>query len=195
MKKLFILITALAIISTYGIQSVLAASNADNKEIIKGAIAKYKNKNYIGCISDLRLYTIADPTNAVAWYYLGSSYMNIAMKPDAHQAFDRVIQLDTTPKLTSYAIQAKICMENPTKCEYKDFTYEQISQLKADPVAFLDQYNASLNVEEPKDVGEVEIEKLINGYYSNNIHPNARDFIMQERTKMKQYEMNTNNKV
>lgn len=193
MKKSFVLGLVFAIISTFGIQGAFAAASKedDSTSIIKAAIAKYKNKNFIGCISDLRMYTQNDPSSAIAWYYLGNSYMNIAMKAEAHQAFDRVVQLNAVPKLTSYSIQAKICMENPTRCQYQDFTYDEINQLKADPMAFLDQYFASLN-NETKDENEVEIDRLINGYYSNNMHPSARDFIMQERAKMKQSEMNQN---
>lgn len=191
MKKLVTLTIAMALIGTFGLQTAKAFATTEDASIIKAAIAKYKSKNYIGCISDLRLYTMSDPASAVAWYYLGTSYMNIAMKTEAHQAFDRVVQINTVPKLTSYAIQAKICMENPTRCQYQDFTYDEINQLKADPIAFLDQYFATQNTEEPKDIGELEIEKLINGYYSNNIHPSARDFIMQERAKIKQNEMNS----
>ena len=172
-------------------KSVLADETYSDASIIKGAIAKYKNKNYLGCISDLRMYLTQDPSSAIAWYYLGNSYMNIAMKTEAHQAFDRVVQLNSVPKLTSYSIQAKICMENPTKCQYQDFTYDEIVKLKADPMTFLDQYFASLSGEN-KDVSQIEIERLIEGYYRNNIHPSARDFIMQEQAKMKQLEINAN---
>ena len=189
MKKIFMLGLVFTLLLGLGnIHKVFAQDTDIN--IIKEAISKYKNKNYVGCISDLRMYTKDDPTSAISWYYLGNAYMNIAMKQEAHEAFEKVIALNTVPKLTSYSIQAQICMENPQKCEYQNFTYDEIKKLKADPTTFLEQYFANLNNTE-KDADIVEIEHLINGSYSQNIHPQALEFIRQEKTKMKQNEINT----
>ena len=189
MKKIFMLGLVFTLMLSFGnIQKVSAQS--DNTQTIKDAISKYKNKNYVGCISDLRMLTEKDPTSAIGWYYLGNAYMNIAMKQEAHAAFEKVIALNTVPKLTSYSIQAQICMENPLKCEYQDFSYDEIKKLKADPSGFLEQYFANLNNTE-KDADTVEIENLIKGNYPQNVHPQAQEFIRQEKTKMKQNEINT----
>ncbi len=190
MKKLFILVIA-ALTIGMGLETVKAATAAttSGNDTIKAAIAKYKNKNFIGCISDLRIYTTKEPSSAVAWYYLGNSYMNIAMKKDANIAFDKVIELNTVPLLTSYSIQAKLCMEKPIRCKYQKFTYDELVKLKANPESFIEEYLTPpppVVVEEvPKDAGELEIERLIDGYYSNNIHPSARNFIIQEKAKIK----------
>ena len=191
MKKTFIALILFSAIIIGGVQTANALTNAEGTGIIKEAIAKYKDKNYLGCISDLRMYVSNDPASAIAWYYLGNSYMNIAMKDEAHEAFDRVVQINSVPKLTSYAIQAKVCMDNPTRCQYQDFSYDEINKLKADPLSFLDQYFASLN-QDTRSADEIEIERLIDGYYNNNIHPSAKEFIMQEKAKMKQLEINAN---
>jgi tetratricopeptide (TPR) repeat protein len=135
------------------------------------------------------MYTEKDPSNAVAWYYLGNAYMNIAMKQDAHNAYEKVIALNTVPKLTSYSIQAELCMENSAKCKYQDFTSDEIKKLKADPSGFLQAYFANMNAT-TKDQNVVEIENLINGSYGQNIHPSALEFIRQEEAKMKQNEIN-----
>lgn len=189
MKKIFMLGLVFALILSIGFITRVYAKDT-NIQVIKDAISKYKNKNYVGCISDLRMYTEKDPSSAIAWYYLGNSYMNIAMKQEAHAAFEKVIALNTVPKLTSYSIQAQICMENPTKCNYQNFSTDEIKKLKADPTAFLEQYFANL-ANTGKDADTVEIEQLIKGSYSQNIHPQAREFIRQEKTKMKQNEINT----
>lgn len=189
MKKIFMLGLVFALILSIGFITRVYAKET-NMQLIKDAISKYKNKNYVGCISDLRMYTEKDPSSAIAWYYLGNSYMNIAMKQEAHAAFEKVIALNTVPKLTSYSIQAQICMENPTKCNYQNFSTDEIKKLKADPTAFLEQYFANL-ANTGKDADTVEIEQLIKGSYSQNIHPQAREFIRQEKTKMKQNEINT----
>ncbi len=195
MKKIFLL--GLVFTFMFGFCSIAQASVEDTEEkisnnaIIKEAITKYKDKNYIGCISDLRLYTEKDPSNAVAWYYLGSSYMNVAMKQEAHAAYEKVISLNSVPKLTSYSIQAEICMENPQRCKYQDFTNDEIKKLRANPNEFLEQYFAKQN-NTTKDADTVEIEKLIKGNYYNNIHPTAKKFIDDEKTRMKQNEINEN---
>lgn len=186
MKKFLILGLVFSIIGIFG-----KVNAYDDPGVIKGAIDKYKQKNYLGCISDLRMYTEKDPSSAIAWYYLGNAYMNIAMQSEAHEAFDRVVQLNTVPKLTSYSIQAKICMENPQKCEYQDFTYDEIKKLRDNPVSFLEEYFANLNGQN-KNSTDVEIERLIKGGYSGSIHPSAQEFIKQERTKIKQNEINSN---
>ncbi len=189
MKKIFMLGLVFTLMLAFGnMQEVY--SQDDNTQIIQDAISKYKNKNYVGCISDLRMLTEKDPTSAIAWYYLGNAYMNIAMTQEAHEAFEKVIGLNTVPKLTSYSIQAQICMENPSKCEYQDFSHDEIKKLKADPAGFLEQYFANLNNTE-KDADTVEIENLIKGNYPQNVHPQAQEFIRQEKTKMKQNEINT----
>lgn len=204
MKKLLIFTMMLALGLTIGLRA-MGEEVAENKkeaaktevvegnsiQLIKDAISKYKDKNYIGCISDLRMYVSSDPANAVAWYYLGNSYMNIALKPEAHQAFDKVVQINTVPLLTSYSIQAKICMEDPTKCDYQEFNRDQIRQLKADPTTFLTEF-FDAQAKDNRNENEIEIENLINGHYSNNIHPEAKDFIINERAKIKQSEINAN---
>ena len=169
--------------------NIVYSAATNNSQEIKDAIAKYKAKNYLGCISDLKYYTQRDSSSAVAWYYLGSSYMNIAMKSDAHAAFDKVVSLNTVPQLTSYAIQAKLCMENPANCKYQSFNADQIEQLRANPTGFLNSLLAPK--EETKDAGVVEIEKLIQGYYGNYLHPEAKEFVDEQKIKMQQLEINS----
>ncbi len=192
MKKLFILGLVFSIIGLF-CNSNCAQAEGDSTQVIKGAIEKYKNKNYLGCISDLKMETAKDPASTVSWYYLGNAYMNIAMKREAHEAFDKVVQLNTVPKLTSYSIQAKICMENPARCTYQDFNKEQIAQLRLDPNGFLESFFSNLN-NQTKSQTDMEIEKLIKGGYRENIHPEAREVIMQERTKMEQNNINSRNR-
>ena len=187
MKKLFI--TGLVLLAITGLFNTTYATGEEttpvisNPELIKGAIAKYKEKNFLGCISDLRQYVMQDPSSAVGWYYLGNAYMNIAMKQDAHYSFDKVVQLNTIPKLTSYAIQAKVCMENPARCEYQNLNTSEIAKLRANPQLFLDEYfeakrAASSNIEAK------EINSLINGTYAGRMHPDVRKFMDIEKTKM-----------
>ena len=189
MKKIISAMIITLVIMAGTLYSVPAAESMNT---VGKAINEYKEGNYLGCISDLKIYTEDNEKNAVAWYYLGSAYMKIAMKTDAHSAFDKVIKLNTVPQLTSYSIQAKMCMENQNKCNYQDFTYDQIQQLKEDPSGFMEQYFAMQNKTVTKSQSTIEIEKLIKGSYGNNIHPDARTFINEQKAKTKQSEINQN---
>jgi hypothetical protein len=82
-------------------------------------------------------------------------------------------------------------MEDPTKCDYQEFNRDQIRQLKADPTTFLTEY-FDAQAKDNRNENEIEIENLINGHYTNNIHPEAKDFIINERAKIKQSEINAN---
>ncbi len=191
--KRFLIIGA-AVLFMMSTMQYASAISAEDSNTIKGAIAEYKAGNYLGCISNLKLYLEEDPTNVVAWYYLGNAYMKIAMKPEAHEAFDRVVQINSVPKLTSYSIQAKMCMENSVKCVYQNFTDEEIRELRANPSEFLTEYFAKMNSADDKSVDTVEIEKLINGMYGNNVHPEAQNFIIQQKTQSKQLDAGAKSK-
>jgi hypothetical protein len=117
--------------------------------------------------------------------------MKISMKQEANEAYNKVILINTVPVLTSYALQAQVCMQDSTKCDYQNFTHDQIKELKKNPTQFIADYFASIRSQND-DVNAVEIEKLIRGSYSNNMHPDVQTFIMQEKTKMKQNEINEN---
>ena len=189
MKKLLVLGLIISVISIYCSANTVQANESDTK-VIKEAISKYKAKNYLGCISDLRLLTEKDPKNAVAWYYLGNSYMYISMKEEAHAAFEKVIELNTVPQLTSYSIQAKLCMENKEKCKYQDFTLDEIQKLKRDPVKFLEEYLVKQQNLQKFNAPDAEITKLINGQYPNNIHSDAQSFITSTKTNMEKDAIN-----
>lgn len=192
MKKLFILGIVFSIVGLFGIANATTTVNttAEDTQVIQEAIEKYKNKNYLGCISDLRMEVTKDPTSTISWYYLGNAYMNISMKKEAHEAFDKVVTLNTVPKLTSYAIQAKLCMENKQNCQYQNFNSEQITALRKNPTGFLETYFAALK-SETKSKSDIEIEKLIKNGYNSKIHPEASKVILQERTKMEQSRINS----
>ena len=195
MKKLIIFGIMLSLLtgiymSAYSEDKTTTAGKAE----IKAAIAKYKQKNYLGCISDLREYVKKDPANAAAWYYLGNAYMNISMKKDAQYAFEQVIVLNTIPKLTSYAIQAKLCMETPTDCKYYNLNKKEIASLKENPAEFIKTYEQEKMKSNIKNPEETEIEKLIKGGYGNKVHPQAREVIQIEQANINRKEnaKNTN---
>ncbi len=189
MKKLIIFGIMLSLLSgiymsTYSADDTTTTKlSAEEKAQLQDAISKYKTKNYLGCISNLRQYVQKDPANAVAWYYLGNSYMNVSLKQDAQYAFEQVIVLNTVPKLTSYAIQAKLCMEKTQKCKYYNLNKKEIAKLKENPSGFLKTYEAEKS-KTSYDPEETEIKKLIQGSYGSNLHPQAETVIRTEKANI-----------
>ena len=117
--------------------------------------------------------------------------MNIAMVNEANEAFDKVINLNTNSKMTSYAIQAQLCMRNPVGCRYENFTASEVRKLKENPSGFINDYYKALRMKSVKTDDVIQIENLINGTYINNIHPDAHDFILTERAKIKAAQINS----
>lgn len=193
MQKALIIGLSLVVMLSYTINCAFAYTPQESKKIINGAIAKYKAKNYVGCISDLKIYTTNDDKNAVAWYYLGNAYMRIAMKDDAMQAFDRAIALDTVPQVTAYSVQAKMCMEDPTSCKYQLFSKDDIAKLRLDPKKFFDELAIpKVEVEEPtiQNPYYEEINKLISNKYTAGVHNDARRVLEQEKMRAEQARVN-----
>ncbi len=202
MKKILLAGLFFALLLSFGIKeevnayindSEIEAKNLEavNSQEIRDAISSYKKGDYLACISILKDYTMRYEDNAVAWYYLGSSYMNIAMINEANDAFDKVIRLNTVSKLTSYAIQAQLCMRNTAGCRYENFTATEVRKLKENPAGFIQNYYNAMNQKTVKTDDVIQIENLINGTYINNIHPQAQDFILTERAKIKAAQINS----
>jgi|GEM_PF-6943445 len=197
MKKIFL--TGLICAVLTGFSSLAgfcaAADNTEkryeNPQAIKNSIDYYKKGNYLACISTLNEYTQKDPYSPIAWYYLGSAYMHIAMVDEATQAFDKVIALSKVPKLTSYSIQAQLCMKDSKNCKYTNFSPAEIKKLKEDPVGFLNEYYAALEAGRIKSDDVIQIENLINGSYAAGIHPDAQDFILNQRAVIKASQINS----
>lgn len=190
MKKILSVILIL-FISSFPAQTQ-AANKAYNAQI-KVAINKYKLHNYVGCIQDLKYVINRDSSNTIAYYYLGNAYMQIGNKKEAANAFDKVINLNTAPPLTSYSIQAKNCMDYLGKCEYRKLSPEQIPELMKDPQNYItklkEQEVATAGMEIDKE--KTEIDKLIRGNYPNNIHPDARKVIIDTMLMKQQQDINS----
>ena len=115
------------------------------------------------------------------------------MKHKAIEAFNKVSTINTLPILSSYAIQATNCMNNGIqKCTYKRYSKSDIDEMVKDPNGFFARKAA-----EPEDVApEVpteeteDIEKLINGKFPDNIHPDANKVLQETRLEQEQARVN-----
>lgn len=83
---------------------------------IKSGIAKYKNRNYTGCIQELYALTKKDPSNALAYYYMAMAYTKLGSTSDAISSYDRVIALASNKFLIDYATKGRDCLTGGPAC-------------------------------------------------------------------------------
>lgn len=209
MKKL--LLTFLLICFTMGIGLDAQAGNAYNSQI-RRAISKYKTGNYVGCMQDLQWVTKVDPSNAVAHYYLASSYMKLGNSKNATTEFNKVVSINSSSALTSYAIQARNCLNAKGGCTYMKLGKTDVAGLRKDPENYIKNMQAqkakaaqdraaaiakarATSSAVPASADDVEIRKLISGKYHSNIHPDANRVIIDTLLKQEKHDMNANSGV
>lgn len=112
MKNKLLILLALLISSSCVVQ---AQTSSDVKE----AIQKYKAQNYVGCLQDTIEITEKDPSNALAYYYMGISYVQIGNADKALEAYDKVLTLSTSGTLNEYAQRGSLCVKSPDECRRK----------------------------------------------------------------------------
>src|SRR5574344_1695948 len=114
-KKVLVLMSAMAIFAG----SASAATSA-NSSAVKLAIRKYKVGNYTGCLQDMQTIVRHDPSNAVAYYYIGAAYTQCGKSAEAIKAYSKVLSLKPNSTLYQYASKGKMCLESPAKCSDKN---------------------------------------------------------------------------
>lgn len=192
MRRISKLIVTAAILLGMGVP-VLADVNCPNA--VRQAIKKYKAQDYIGCIQDLEEFSENDPTNSISYYYTGIAYMKIGMKEKAIEAFSKVSALNSIPILSSYAIQASQCMmTEQSPCIYKKYNATEIEEMVLDPGAFFTRQAELPALEISRETVPMEaltdIDRLIQGVYPENIHPDANKTIQETRLIQEQEKVN-----
>lgn len=107
MKKLFINFVLIAVAATTLCAGMAKADNA----AIKAAIAKYKAKNYIGCLQDVNEIIKSNPADAAAYYYQALSYAQLGKVSEAQDAYQKVVDLNTNDTLVSNATRGIACLQ------------------------------------------------------------------------------------
>ena len=192
MKKIFIILVAVFALTTACFADTQLLK--DNIAIIRGAIKSYKAQNYTQCIVTLTEYVKTHPISAAAYYYLGNSYMKIGDADLARENYERTVDINTVPQLTSYALQAIDCLNRGpgVVCQYYSFSKKQIAELQENPTVYLESVRNNLLSENVREGSDEEIEKLIQaqGIYSDRIHPEAKQVLSNEKTQREKYNMN-----
>ena len=116
MKKLLMTLFLMSFIFA---GSVNAASyyNAQTASAIK----MYKNRNYIECLQVLYEVVDKDPSNVLAYYYIAIAQARLGKADKAKEAYERVIELNSSTQLTKLSQNGIECLDDVTKCK-SEFT-------------------------------------------------------------------------
>ena len=151
MKKLFLV---LAIIIFTGTNICDAAPIMTDKT--NAAIKMYKKKNYTECLQVMHEVVDEDPSNVLAYYYIAMSQARLGDKTKAQEAYQRVIDLNTSTQLYNLAKNGLDCLDDATKCKSEhtidptkqamEAVNKQLEEKKIDTVR--DIINSKQNIQE-----------------------------------------------
>jgi len=79
----------------------------------------YKNQNYTGCLQTMYDVVHKDPSNTLAYYYIAISQARLGDVTKAQEAYQRVIDLNTSSQLSKYSQNGIECLQDSTKCKSK----------------------------------------------------------------------------
>ena len=151
MKRFFIALAVIIFTATNMAQAA-PVSNAKTNS----AIRMYKNKNYTECLQVMHEVVSDDPSNVLAYYYIAISQARLGEKTKAQEAYQRVIDLNTSTQLSNYAKNGLECLEDSNKCKTEfnmdptrkaiDAVNKQMEERKIDTVK--DIINSKQNIQE-----------------------------------------------
>lgn len=84
---------------------------------VNSAIQMYKAKNYTECLQVMFDVVTQDPSNVVAYYYIAISQARLGNKEKAQEAYQRVIDLNSSSQLSRYAKNGIACLNDPEQCK------------------------------------------------------------------------------
>ena len=109
MKKL-LLVLILSMFSTAGFAATYYTADVIN------AMKMYKARNYTECLQLMHEALEKDPSNVIAYYYVGLTQTRLGEADKAREAYERVISLNTSSQLTKYAKDGIVCIDTPENC-------------------------------------------------------------------------------
>lgn len=112
MKRIFIALTIIifaAVTCCQAKPTYTAKTNA--------AIKMYKNKNYTECLQVMHEVVEDDPSNVLAYYYIAISQARLGDTEKAKEAYQRVIDLNTSSQLSKFAQNGLECLSDSSKCK------------------------------------------------------------------------------
>ena len=120
MKKSILAILSILII-TLSVDCVFAKTAKTNPET-SAAIKLYKAGDYTQSYVKFSDIVKRDPSNALAYYYLGMSSIQIGKKSEGIDNYNKAIELSPNGILGSYAKKGIRCAEDPYTCHNTSIT-------------------------------------------------------------------------
>lgn len=155
MKRTIIgLLGAIVLIGSIGI----ASAKTTTSPAVASAIKLYKAGDYSQSYIVLNNIVAKDPSNALAYYYLAMSSVQIGKKDEAISNYDKAISLAPVGQINVYAKKGKLCIENPVKCHVEEEISADTEEAKED--RFIRSKNSSAWSEQVRN--QYEVQKIQN---------------------------------
>ncbi|HSA07181.1 MAG TPA: hypothetical protein P5556_08365 [Candidatus Gastranaerophilales bacterium] len=87
--------------------SLTASAYAENKTLLLKGINYYKDGNFLETLQVMQDVIKQEPSNAIAYYYMGMAYVQIGDKQSAEEAYNTVMFLEPDSQLAIYAEMGK----------------------------------------------------------------------------------------
>ncbi len=142
---------------------------------IRGAVYKYKQKNYVGAMQDLESTLQKEPKNTAGLYYLALTYTQLGYEEKAKQLYQAVINSNGNSVLAHYSKYALECIGNPDSEQCKSYTTTPKSDVVDDDIAKFIKSGKTIH---PAAMDKITNERMIRR-------------IQEEEYQKKQNEMNT----
>ncbi|MBR1775902.1 hypothetical protein IJ750_02360 [bacterium] len=164
MKKPLLLITSILVCA---LSVNIACARTTTSPALTSAIKMYKSGNYVQTYSVLSDITKKDPSNAVAYYYLAMTCVQVGKKSEAIANYDKVLNLSPSGQLGRYALKGKTCIETPDKC------HEPLANESEMDKFIHTKYGSGFSKEVRSDYEKQKIQNLMREMNRNNeITPN-----------------------
>ena len=169
MKKLIPVV--LAILFMTSSVSMVLAKPATTSPATAAAIKLYKAGNYTQSYMQFTDLVKKDPSNALAYYYLAMSSVQLGKKDEAISNYERVIEMSPNGILGSYAKQGIRCTDDPIGC------HEPVKE------------------ESTVTNNDSEEDKFIKGKFGSGFSINARGAYEKQKIENIKREINRNNDI
>ena len=111
------------------------------------AINMYKNRNYTECLQVMHEVVEEDPSNVLAYYYIAISQARLGDTEKAKEAYQRVIDLNSSTQLSNFAKNGLECLTDSSKCK---------TELNLDPTKkAMDTVNAQMEERKIQTVKDI----------------------------------------
>ncbi len=125
MKKIILFLFSLIVVAN--IANSVSARTVGTNSVTASAIRLYKSGNYTKSYVEFSNILRKDPSNALAYYYLGMTSVQLGKKEEALENYNKAVELSPRGVLGSYAKKGIRCVEEPVACRNVDATEEDLT--------------------------------------------------------------------